>query len=802
MFKLLRHFSLASLLSMTAAAVVLGLLYRHIAMQNLLELGEKNNVVLALALSNTLLPDFEPLLSAGVAAPGAANAERLAARVVQATRGLSVVKIKIYNPRGVTVFSSEANQVGEDKLGNAGFQRAAGGRAASELTHRDKFSAFEQTIQNRDLISSYVPVYRGQQQQVLAVFEVYDDVTPLLAQLSTTQAQVVVGVVMVLAALYAVLFFVVRRADTILHAQHEELSHREGALERAANLLEQRVQHRTQALEDLNANLKGEIQQRRAVEQELTGARREAEAASAAKSQFLSSMSHEIRTPLNGVLGMAELLQQTRLDGEQARYVGAITASGRALHGLLGDILDLSKIEEGQVQLEHIDFDLQELLAETADVYRELASTRGLVLRAQLQACAGRVNGDPGRLRQVLSNLLGNAIKFTERGEVRLQVQTLPAPPGDGRSWQRFTVEDDGPGIAPLALARLFQRFVQADISTTREYGGSGLGLVICRRLVELMGGTIQVHSEPGKGSRFWFDLPLATPTQALAAPRRVAKAVTPIHARVLVAEDNQVNQQVIRGLLGHLGVQVTLVDNGALALQHVQEEAFDLVFMDCQMPLMDGFEATRRIRAWESSQGAHSPLPVIALTANALSGDREACLAAGMNDYVAKPITMASLGKVLRSYLNLQDNQDKPDNAGAPDSVLPAMLHQPAAPDFDPTVLAALPMVADGSEPEFAQHILGMFTDSAPATLDAIAQAVLQGDHATLTRLVHTLKSSAAQIGAAALAQEAARQEKLLRAGSTSGADFPDRLRHAFAQFQSALARPEYAAIAPTGLT
>ena len=802
MFRLLRYFSLASLASMVVAAFLLGALYRHVALGNLLEMGERGNVALARTLANALRSDFDPLVGHDAGAMDSVQLavvmDRLNTRVVEYTRGMSVVKVKIYDLRGKTVFSSDPKQIGEDKQANPGFQSALSGQPLSELSHRDQFSAFEQSIDNRDLLSSYVPVAHGKPPVVDAVFEVYDDVTPLLAQLAATQMQVVAGVLLVLACLYGVLFAIVRHADRILQTQRADLLRHEDEQQRARETLEQRVLDRTTALQEMNAKLNAEVLQRREAERELTQARRIAESASNAKSQFLSVMSHEIRTPINGVLGMTELLQHTPLDADQTRYVGAILSAGRLLHGLLSDILDLSKIEEGQLELERIDFDLSALLLEAVDVYRGPASSRGLLLLADSVDQVGRVNGDPGRLRQVLGNLLGNAVKFTQRGQVRMHTESLPARAGDARAWRRFSVEDTGRGIDARALDRLFQRFVQADTSTTREFGGSGLGLVICRHLVELMGGSIHVRSEPGKGSRFWFDIPMRAPMQAQAqvsgpvASRRLRR----VNASVLVAEDNLVNQEVIKGLLGHLGVRVAVAGNGVLALEQVRRQVFDLVFMDCQMPVMDGFEATRRIRQWEREQPGRTPLPIIALTANALSGDREACLAAGMNDYVAKPVSIASLSRALECHLMA--------GAYAIDSIAPALQDRAdaalaEAPDFDASVVGSLPMVADGSEPGFAGQLFGMFVDGAAPALAAIEQAMREGDRHQLTRLLHSFKSGAAQVGAKALAAQAERQERVLRGGGVAAADFASRLRASFERFEQALARHRQPAGADT---
>ena len=521
--------------------------------------------------------------------------------------------------------------------------------------------------------------------------------------------------------------------------------------------------------------------------QDLALAKEQADAASLAKSQFLSAMSHEIRTPLNGVLGMAELLMDTPLSRDQVRFVGAIESAGRVLHGLLSDILDLAKIEEGQVRLERIDFDPKQTVLDLSSVFAEMASMRSISLVTDLKDLGCNwAAGDPTRFKQVLSNFLSNAMKFTPRGEVRLRGESIAAPAGDTRPWCRFSVSDTGIGMAPEALGKLFQRFEQADVSTTRHYGGSGLGLAISKHLVELMGGQVHVQSSLGEGSRFWFDIPFESPsTPSAPVPMRLS-TVKLEGMKILVAEDNAINQLVVKTLLSRLNAEPTIVENGEQALQAVQDGKFDLVFMDCQMPVMDGFEATRKIRLWEQSQGNKADfrrLSIVALTANALAGDREACLASGMDDYVTKPVTSAALLQALERHRPADFSFAAP----APKDVVSK---EPEALAFDPSVLGSLPMVLDGSDPGFADEMIDLFAVDTRKTLTAIDTATHEVDIPTLTRLVHTLKSSAAQVGALALSARAAKQEALLRDGKMGEGDWRGGLNLAIEQFEKSVAQ------------
>jgi two-component system, sensor histidine kinase len=512
---------------------------------------------------------------------------------------------------------------------------------------------------------------------------------------------------------------------------------------------------------------------------ELKKAKQTAEEATQAKSEFLANMSHEIRTPMNGVLGTLNLLLDANLNSEQLEYAKMMQLSANSLLTIINDILDISKIEAGKLILEQVSFDLHQIIKNMMIMFTARASEKGLKMNCQIaDDIVPTLIGDPGRLGQVLNNLLSNAVKFTAEGQIMLQVNL-------DENWKnevsiRFQVEDTGIGIPHGKITYLFDIFTQADSTTTREFGGTGLGLSISKQLVEMMGGQIGVDSVIGDGSKFWFTTRfkkqvVAAETMSLPKVKNHNSSVSItkeklIHQklcsenykrnfRLLLVEDNIVNQKVALKMLEKIGYQTEIADNGQIAIDVLETTHYDLVLMDVQMPEMDGYKATSIIRDKNSAVLNHD-IPIIAMTAHTMKGDREKCLDAGMDDYIAKPIQREKLKIILdrwlfSEYSNVEEStiNENQDNGNGKIFGRKALLEQ-----------------LEGDD-EFLNELVHAFIEQTPKHIDSIHDGITQNDFTLVERLAHTIKGSAGIISAASLQDAAWQLEKATKEGKTNNA-------------------------------
>jgi len=642
MFKLCRYFSIASLLSIVVAALILSAIYRYLAVDNLIQLGEQQNINLVTSFSNSIGDEFQYLID---------TAEKIQSKdkhlflshdafsivheaVLRHVEGLPILKVKIFDRKGRAVYSTNMDDVGVQKAADyPGQESAVNGKVISKLSHRESFMSINGEIDEVSIFSSYLPVFRSDANQVAGVVEISTDVTDSYHQISDAQVTITLATSLTLMLLYAALFFIVKRGENIIQQQ---------AFEQQESLDE--IGRINESLNKTAANL--EKAKNAAVE------------AYEAKGQFLANMSHELRTPLNAIIGYSEMIDEDifSMPKEQIlQDVRKIKVSGVHLLSVINDILDYSKVESGRTQLYLEYFDVENLVREVADTVSPLLKNNNNTLSLKLDVPLGRMHADVTRLRQVLFNLIGNASKFTKNGEVELSVVKTAV---DGVDWDIFTVSDTGIGMSEEQMQKVFEPFMQADESTSREYGGTGLGLTITKQICEMMGGEIKVQSAFGKGTQFtvWLPSKVMAPfivqNEAYKVPEPEVNRFTQSPAEyflrrkkistVLVIDDDPSVGDLMTRFLHKNGFRAIVATNADDGLAEARRHLPDVITLDVMMPGKDGWHVLKALK----SDPDLAEIPVVMAS---MVEDNNLGFSLGATEYLNKPMDWSHLAEVLR---------------------------------------------------------------------------------------------------------------------------------------------------------